>query len=92
MEFATNGWKKKDPWPFYRAPNSPVGHAISIITTFPTQIYNVYHFLHFTKGYSELSILAMFLSIPVSVGLAFICTLDYFHNRHYHPARHQHQD
>ncbi|CAD7702255.1 unnamed protein product [Ostreobium quekettii] len=85
-EFATNGWKRKEPWPFYRAPNSPVGRSLGVVkrwfSSVPSRLKKGYQLLHSDMGLSELWILVIALSVPVAIGLSCICVLDYINTRH----------
>lgn len=80
-EFAVDGWRSRDPWPFYKAPNSPVGRVLGTLKSVPSRLRTTYEWLHSDMGLSKLSILAITLSIPVSIGLSCICMLDFFNTR-----------
>ncbi|CAD7695234.1 unnamed protein product [Ostreobium quekettii] len=84
-EFATDGWKKEAPWPFYKAPNSPVGRRLGSVKRWFSgvliRLREVYHWLHTDMGLSELCILVVTLSVPVALGLSCICVLDFVNTR-----------
>ncbi|GMH41926.1 hypothetical protein BSKO_09845 [Bryopsis sp. KO-2023] len=82
VSFATHGWEKVEPLPFYKAPNSPVGRILGKFQALPDQMRHYYKWLHSEKGMSDLSILTLLLSIPVVFGLGLICLLDIYNSRH----------
>jgi len=80
-EFAKHGYAEVIPMPFYRAPNGSISRLTSQIKRFPTTVLHPYKWLHYDKQFSELSILAITLCIPVTFGFFMICFLDYAHIR-----------
>lgn len=77
IKFADRGWKKVDPWPFYKAPNGPFGRLIGFLHSIPSAVYLIHDWLHIEKGVSNIMILTIMLSVPVILGLAMICLMDY---------------
>lgn len=95
-EFARKGYTSIAAWPFYKAPNGSVKKLLAAAKRMPEDVVEVYYWLHNEKGFSQLTILALTLGVPVSFGLMLICLLDYFHSRvrplHTHPVARPHAD
>mmetsp|Transcript_15140 Transcript_15140/g.20895 ORF Transcript_15140/g.20895 Transcript_15140/m.20895 type:complete len:229 (+) Transcript_15140:130-816(+) len=75
-EFAVKDYKFAKPLPFYKAPNSVVGRAFGLVTSFPLTLEKAYHTLHEKQGFSHLSIISCLLLVPVVIGVAFVVFLD----------------
>jgi hypothetical protein len=94
--FVTAKWVNTDPLPFWRSPASPAGRILSFFFSIPTWVQRAYHRLHEELGYSELTILAGTLAVPLVIGIFSICMLDAFYSRQpmqgTPPAAHQHAE
>lgn len=88
VEFALEGWQNVEPWPFYKAPNSVVGGVFGRLLALPGKLRFVYKWLHDGLGFSDLGILAILISIPVSLVLSVICMVDLTISRRVSPRPH----
>eukprot|EP00210_Caulerpa_lentillifera_P005777 g5524.t1 len=82
-EFARKGYTRTEAWPFYKAPNGIVSKFLTTLKRMPEDVFEVYYWLHNDHGYSQLSVLALILCVPVVFGLGFICLLDFFYSRRF---------
>ncbi|WIA43954.1 hypothetical protein OEZ86_010346 [Tetradesmus obliquus] len=89
--FALEGYKKATPLPFHKAPNSIMGRAVGMLHSFPALTKRGYDFLKEEKGFSDMSIIAGVLLIPLTIGAVFICVLDAMYTRQPH-FDHQHYE
>jgi len=92
-EFALTDYKKEKPMPLYKAPNSPVGRALGLLYRLPSVSKKGYRLLK-DKGYSDMTIIAGVLLVPVAIGSIFICVLDAVYTRQpqlldFDPHQHQ---
>ena len=59
----------------------------------PARMKNTYAYLHKERHYSDLTLFAGMLAVPVAIGLSFICMLDAYYSRRplaLPPHRHMH--
>lgn len=79
-EFAITGHKRGPALPFHQSPVSSMGRAVGAVLTLPAAAGRVYSALS-EKGYSDLTLLAAALAVPVTAGGLVICALDAAHTR-----------
>lgn len=80
-EFAHSGWRSVTPVATYRSVTSPYGRFVGSFKMWPRKVQLLYKRLHEEWGISNLSILALLLLLPLSVGLMCICILDHVYTR-----------
>ncbi|KAL4440727.1 hypothetical protein ABPG77_000436 [Micractinium sp. CCAP 211/92] len=90
IKFAREGWKAAPPRTGCSSPISRCGRAVGQLTKLPAKARQTYHFLHDERHYSELTIFAGLLAVPVVMGLSFICFLDAYYSRRPLDAGFQH--
>ena len=92
--FARKGWRDEPTVPFWRSPTSHGGKALAYVYGLPTWLQSTYKHLK-GLGYSEITILAGTLAIPLAIGILFICTLDVIYTSrgtYVPPIAHEHRD
>uniref|UniRef100_A0A061QZL4 Thioredoxin-like protein n=1 Tax=Tetraselmis sp. GSL018 TaxID=582737 RepID=A0A061QZL4_9CHLO len=94
-DFAYGGWRRQEPLAFWRSPTSTAGRLLGAALSVPGLVQTTYQHLKHDLGYSELTILAGALAVPLSIGVISICALDAFYTRNPDfgvPAPHPHQE
>jgi thiol-disulfide isomerase/thioredoxin len=79
-EFASRGHRRADPLPFHQSPVSALGRAMGRVFSLPAVVGAAYSQAR-ADGWSDLSLLAGLLAVPVAVGGVVICALDAAHTR-----------
>lgn len=81
LKFAREGWRTQPPRTGCTSPVSRCGKAVGSITRLPARFKSTYLHLHNDLNYSDLTLFAGLLAVPVVVGLSFICMLDAYYSR-----------
>lgn len=81
VKFARDGWKGVAPRTGCGSPISKCGRAMGQITKLPARMKTTYNYLHDERHYSDLTLFAGMLAVPVAIGLSFICMLDVYYSR-----------
>lgn len=75
-EFALEGWKGQPALPAWQSPTSRLGYWLGTAYRLPSDVQRYYQHLHKDQGFSQLSLLAGLLAIPITLGLSLICLMD----------------
>lgn len=81
QDFALTGWRSTQPRRGCSSPVSTCGRAIGAVKKLGPGTRAGYIWLHKEHGLSHVTICAMFLSLPLSLGLVLICVLDSYNTR-----------
>ncbi|DBA75036.1 hypothetical protein WJX77_005805 [Trebouxia sp. C0004] len=81
MDFALTDWKAEPTLPAWKSPTSPIGRVWGRIHGLPVRAQRYYQYLHMEKQYSQMTLLASLLAIPLTIGLSMICMLDAYMTR-----------
>ncbi|EFN58623.1 hypothetical protein CHLNCDRAFT_140844 [Chlorella variabilis] len=81
IKFAREGWKAVQPRTGCTSPVSKCGRTVGQITKLPARMKDTYSYLHNERHYSDLTLFAGMLAVPVAIGLSFICMLDAYYSR-----------
>ncbi|KAL4457489.1 hypothetical protein ABPG75_012354 [Micractinium tetrahymenae] len=90
VKFAREGHKAVAPRTGCSSPISRCGRAVGQFTKLPAKAKQTYHFLHDDRHFSDLTIFASLLAVPVVMGLSFICFLDAYYSRRTLDGGYQH--
>ncbi|KAI3436503.1 hypothetical protein D9Q98_005920 [Chlorella vulgaris] len=90
LKFAREGWKAVEPRTGCSSPVSKCGRAVGQITKLPAQMKSSYAYLHNERQYSDLTLFAGILAVPVAIGLSLICMLDAYYSRRLPAQPHLH--
>ncbi|KAL4534548.1 hypothetical protein Ndes2526B_g05485 [Nannochloris sp. 'desiccata'] len=89
--FAMGNWKKVEPRTGCASPVSRCGRLYGEIGKLPARGKAKYFELRDQKQYSDVSLFAGMLAVPVFLGLAVIASLDFYYSQRQFP-RHLHQN
>jgi hypothetical protein len=84
-------WKGVDPRKGCASPVSRCGRIYGEVGKLPARGKAKYFELRDQKQYSDVSLFAGMLAVPVALGLAIIASLDFYYSRRLLP-QHVHQD
>ncbi|KAI8474133.1 MAG: thioredoxin-like protein [Monoraphidium minutum] len=92
-DFALGGYQSATPLPFHKSPVSVFGRVMGGLHSFPALAKRGYTHLREDKGFSDMTIIASLLLVPLMVGGLGICLLDAFYTRQPHPDdQHEHYE
>jgi hypothetical protein len=72
VKFGREGWKAVAPRTGCSSPVSACGRAVGQFTKLPARMKGTYAYLHHERHYSDLTLFAGLLAVPVALGLSFI--------------------
>lgn len=90
--FAREAWRNTKPITGCSSPISRCGRFIGELTKIPSRLKSAYLHLRNERKYSDVSLLAGVLALPVAVGLMLICLLDAYYSRIPLAGTHPHED
>lgn len=84
MDFALVDYKAEPALPSWKSPTSTLGRAWGQLQGIPIRAQSYYQYLHVEKHFSQMTLLAGLLAIPLTLGLSMICMLDAYMTRRPH--------